>query len=139
MTHVLEHLGQRTEVYSNILSELYRVCCHGATITVVVPHLRHDGFLHKATHLRAVTVGLSMFSFKNCEEWIVKAQAKTPLAMIVRMNFDVVESEFILDEPWASKLALKSLTQVQVMEAIQIHNNVAKETNAVLRVIKENS
>ena len=66
-------------------------------------------------------------------------QAKTPLAMIVRMNFDVVESEFILDEPWASKLALKSLTQVQVMEAIQIHNHVAKETNAVLRVIKENS
>ena len=66
-------------------------------------------------------------------------QAKSPLAMIVRMNFDVVESEFILDESWASKLALKSLTQVQVMEAIQIHNNVAKETNAVLRVIKENS
>ena len=66
-------------------------------------------------------------------------QAKTPLAMIVRMNFDVVESEFILDEPWASKLALKSLTQVQVMEAIKIHNNITKETNAVLRVIKENS
>jgi superfamily II helicase len=64
-------------------------------------------------------------------------QAKTPLAMIVRMNFDVVESEFILDELWASKLALKSMTQVQVMEAIQIHNNVAKETNAVLRVIKK--
>jgi hypothetical protein len=57
--------------------------------------------------------------------------------MIVRMNFDVVESEFILDESWASKLALKSLTQVQVMEAIQIHNNVAKETSAVLRVIKK--
>ncbi|MDC0986570.1 hypothetical protein OAS67_04740 [Alphaproteobacteria bacterium] len=61
------------------------------------------------------------------------------MAMIVRMNFDVVESEFISDEPWASKLALKSLTQVQVMEAIQVHNNVAKETNAVLRVIKENT
>ena len=59
--------------------------------------------------------------------------------MIVRMNFDVVEREFILDESWASKLALKSLTQVRVMEAIQVHNNVAKETNAVLRVIKENS
>ena len=139
MPHVLEHLGQRTEVYSNILSELYRVCCHGATITVVVPHPRHGDFLHEATHVRAVTVGLSMFSCKNCEEWIVKAQAKTPWAMIARVNFDVVESEFILDEPWASKLALKSLTQVQVMEAIKIHNNVAKETKAVLRVIKENS
>ena len=139
MPHVLEHLGQRTEVYSNILSELYRVCCHGATITVVVPHPRHGDFLYEATHVRAVTVGFSMFSCKNCEEWIVKAQAKTPLAMIARVNFDVVESEFILDEPWASKLALKSLTQVQVMEAIKIHNNVAKETKAVLRVIKENS
>ena len=137
MTHVLEHLGQRTEVYSNILSELYRVCCHGATITVVVPHPRHGDFLHEATHVRAVTVGLSMFSCKNCEEWIVKAQAKTPLAMIARVNFDVVESEFILDEPWASKLALKSLTQVQVMEEIQLHNHVAKETKDVYRAIKK--
>ena len=59
--------------------------------------------------------------------------------MIARVDFDVVESGFLLDEPWASKLALKSLTQVQLMEAIKMHNNVAKETNAVLRVIKENS
>jgi hypothetical protein len=139
MTHVLEHLGQRTEVYSNILSELYRVCCHGATVTIVVPHPRHDDFLHEATHVRAVTVGLLMFSCKNCEERIVKAQAKSPLAMIVRVNFDVVESEFILDQPWVSKLALKLLTQVQVTEAIKMHNNVVRETNAVLCVIKGNS
>ena len=64
MTHVLEHLGQRTAVYSYILSELYRVCYHGATITIVVTHPRHDDFLHEATHLRAVTVGLSMFHEK---------------------------------------------------------------------------
>jgi hypothetical protein len=140
MTHVLEHLGQTTEIYFDILRELYRVCRHSATITIVVPHPRHDDFLHDATHVRAVTVeGLSMFSRKNCEEWIAKGQANTPLAMIVGVDFDMVESEFLLDEPWASKLSLKSLTQVQVMEAIKMHNNVVKETRAVLRVIKENT
>ena len=80
--------------------------------------------------------GLSMFSKKNCEEWIANGDANTPLAMIAGVDFDVVESEFRLDEPWASKLALKSLTEIEVMQAIKMHNNVVKETRILMRVVK---
>ena len=69
MRHVLEHLGATTDVYFSVLREMYRVCRPDARITIVVPHPRHDDFLHDATHVRAVTLeGLSMFSRKNCEE-----------------------------------------------------------------------
>ena len=57
--------------------------------------------------------------------------------MIAGVDFDVVESEFRLDEPWASKFALKSLTEIEVMQAIKMHNNVVKETRILLRVVKE--
>ncbi|MBT5107800.1 MAG: hypothetical protein HOM25_03885 [Rhodospirillaceae bacterium] len=140
LIHVLEHLGQTTEKYFDVLRELYRVCQHGAKITIVVPHPRHDDFLHDATHVRAVTVeGLSMFSRKNCEEWIASGHANTPLAMIVGVDFDVVDSEFRLEEPWSSELASGALSEKAVMQAIKSNNNVAKETKVILRVIKENN
>ncbi|MBL4720099.1 MAG: hypothetical protein JKY20_03060 [Alphaproteobacteria bacterium] len=137
LIHVLEHLGETTEKYFGVLQEMYRVCRPDARINIVVPHPRHDDFLHDATHVRAVTVeGLSMFSRKNCEEWIANGDANTPLAMVAGVDFEVVESEFRLEEPWASKLALKSLTEVEVMQAIKMHNNVVKETRILLQVIK---
>ena len=41
MSHVLEHLGADSKVFLGIMSELYRVCRHGALIQVIVPHPRH--------------------------------------------------------------------------------------------------
>jgi len=80
-----------------------------------------------------------MFSRKNCEEWIASGHANTPLAMIVGVDFDVVDSEFRLEEPWSSELASGALSEKAVMQAIKSNNNVAKETKVILRVIKENN
>src|SRR5689334_5980472 len=37
MNHVLEHLGQQTDVFLAIVKELYRVCMNGAILRVNVP------------------------------------------------------------------------------------------------------
>ena len=138
MVHVLEHLGATTEIYFSVLRELYRICCHDARITIVVPHPRHDDFLHDATHVRVVTIeGLSMFSRKNCEEWIAAGNANTLLVLIAGVDFEMVESELVLDEPWQSRFELKALSRTELLVAIKQHNNVVKESRAVLRVVKE--
>jgi hypothetical protein len=46
LIHVLEHLGERKEVFLNIIKELYRICVASATIHIVVPHPRHDDFIN---------------------------------------------------------------------------------------------
>ena len=138
MVHVLAHLAATKEVYFSVFRELYRICRHDARITIVVPHPRHDDFLHDATHVRAVTLeGLSMFSRKNCEEWIAAGRANTPLAFIAGVDFDMVESEVVLDEPWKRKYDLKAISRAELLVAIKQHNNVVKENRAVLRVVKE--
>ncbi len=137
MSHVLEHLGATTDEYFAVLGEMYRVCRHDARIAIVVPHPRHDDFLHDATHVRAVTVeGLSMFSRKNCEEWIAAGNANTPLAFIAGVDFEIVESEFNLEEPWKSKFELGVVSQSELLLANQQYNNVVKETKTLLRVVK---
>jgi len=138
MIHVLEHLGAATETYFAVLREMYRICRHDARITIVVPHPRHDDFLHDATHVRAVTLeGLSMFSRKNCEEWIAAGNANTPLAFIADVDFDLVETEMTLDEPWKSKFDAKAISRTELLLAIKQYNNVVKESRAVLRVVKD--
>jgi hypothetical protein len=138
MIHVLEHLGATTAVYFSVLREMYRICRHDARITIVVPHPRHDDFLHDATHVRVVTLeGLSMFSRKNCEEWIAEGSANTPLALIVGVDFDMVESELVLNKAWQSKFDLKAISRTELLIAIKQYNNVVKESRAVLRMVKD--
>jgi predicted SAM-dependent methyltransferase len=61
MHHVLEHLGQQTQIYLRIIQELYRICKSGAKIHITVPHHRSDRFFHDPTHVRPITtVGLSL-------------------------------------------------------------------------------
>lgn len=140
LVHVLEHIGETTAVYFNVLREMYRVCRHDARITIVVPHPRHDDFLHDATHVRAITLeGLSMFSKKNCEEWIANGNANTPLAFIAGVDFELMDTEITLEEPWASKHSLKVVSDAELMLAMKQYNNVVKENKAVLRVVKEDS
>ena len=49
----------------------------------------------------------------------------------------MVESELVLDELWQSRFDLKALSRTELLVAIKQHNNVVKESRAVLRVVKE--
>ena len=55
LKHVLEHLGADTRTYLDIIKELWRIAKPSATVTVIVPHPRHDHFVNDPTHVRAIT------------------------------------------------------------------------------------
>jgi hypothetical protein len=137
LNHVLEHLGETTNLYFGIIRELYRVCSAGAEIYIVVPHPRHSDFLDDPTHVRAVTPqGLELFSKAKNNEWIRSGYANSPLGLYLDVDFQIVSVNYIPDPFWAQKLHSKEITEQQMDEAFRNYNNVVKEIRMVIRAVK---
>ncbi|MGN7613140.1 class I SAM-dependent methyltransferase [Magnetococcales bacterium HHB-1] len=137
MYHVLEHLGAETEQFLKIMQEIYRVCKPGAVVHIHVPHPRHDVFINDPTHVRPITPnGLALFSREKNLQWQRIGVANTPLALLYDVDFHVNRSQFVLDEPWQGQLATGNITPEQVHEAEQRMNNVVREIQIELQVIK---
>ena len=137
LSHVLEHLGADPSVYIGVFKEMWRVCRNGATVTIVVPHPRHDDFLADPTHVRAVTgAGLQMFSRRANEAWQREGYANTPLALYHGIDFEIVSDENVLDEPWRSEHVSGRLDRAALEAAASRYNNVVKESRFVLRAVK---
>ena len=135
--HVMEHLGETTAKYFGVIKELWRVCRDGALIRITVPHPRHDDFLGDPTHVRPITVpGLQMLSRKANEQWIAARAANTPLAMQLGVDFDIVQIETLLEQPWLSHMESGRMSDREILEDIARYNNVVKEQLIVLKAIK---
>jgi len=133
MFHVLEHLPDTVQV----MKELYRICRDGATVHIKVPHPRHDDFLSDPTHVRPITIKLLwLFSKKQCAIWKDKKSANTPLAAIHNVDFEVIDECFNVEEAWMNKVTRKEITQAQLREATILYNNVIREIDVTLKVIK---
>ena len=137
LLHVLEHLGQQTEVYLKIIQEIYRICKAGAKVHVRVPHHRHDDLLHDPTHVRAITpFGLSMFSQKLNQEWQARGDATTPLGLYLNVNFDLVETIYIPSELWYSREGDRASDKDYLLEQSKLYNNLIREVDMTLVAVK---
>jgi hypothetical protein len=137
LLHVLEHLGAATDTYLGIFKELYRVCRNDTLVTIVVPHPRHDNFLHDPTHVRVVTeFGLLMFSQAANRGWIATGGANTPLALYLGIDFETTRVQRMLGEPWSSRFQRGEISNAELEYAAQSHNNVIVQTEIVLRAVK---
>ncbi|MGB2924670.1 MAG: tetratricopeptide repeat protein, partial [Limnothrix sp.] len=138
MHHVLEHLGQETQVYLKIIQELYRVCKHNAVIDVRVPHPRHDNFITDPTHVRIITPeGLNMFSKKSNDIWKAEGAANTTLGLYLDVDFEVQQTTYVPSFDWNAKLTNQEVTNQEVFEASTKYNNVFEEICMKLVAIKE--
>ena len=136
MIHVLEHLGETTEVFSSIFKELYRVCQPCARIYITVPHPRHDDFIDDPTHVRIVTPGsLRLFSKTKNLQWKEDGCSNSPLGLNLDVDFEIVDVEWVLDPIWAE--ILKDKDQEITTQAMRRYYNVVREIKMVLEVIKE--
>jgi SAM-dependent methyltransferase len=137
MNHVLEHLGAQTEVYLNVIKELYRVCKPNARIAIRVPHPRHNDFITDPTHVRVVLPeGLQMFSQAFNQECIKNNWANTTLGLYMGVDFQIERSEFVLDDPWRLKYVNGEISPQEMDNAVRNYNNVVKEIHMTLQVIK---
>lgn len=137
LSHTLEHLGADPKVYLGIIKELYRVCRDGAKITIIVPHHRHDHFVHDPTHVRAITVGgLGLFSQASNREWAAKGGANTPLGIYLGVDFTIENVKMLPDKRWGDKAQSGEITREQLREASETYNNVISTVTVELKAVK---
>lgn len=137
LIHVLEHLGQDTETYLNIIKELYRVCKDQATIHIAVPHPRHDDFIGDPTHVRIITPeGIGLFSKKNNELWIEKGQSNSPLGIYLGVDLEITYLSITPDSSWGQLVEEKKISEEELSVAARKFNNVIKEFHLIVKVIK---
>lgn len=136
--HSMEHLGQSTPVYLELMRELYRVCRDGAKVQIDVPHPRHDYYLGDPTHVRPVTpASLSLFDRALNDEWQrTGSSAATPLAHYLDVDFTMVDTVMILEEPYASQFGRQELSSADIDRLLRERNNVASEIHMTLRARK---
>lgn len=137
MYHVLEHLGAETTVYLDIIKELYRVCRDNATIHIIVPHPRHDDFLNDPTHVRPVTrESFYLLSQAANREWLACGAANTPLGLYIGVDLVVESATYVLVDAWKTLYEQKKLSPEELQQAIRLYNNVVKQLELTLRVVK---
>ncbi|MCF8506918.1 MAG: class I SAM-dependent methyltransferase [Caulobacter sp.] len=139
LSHVLEHVGQSTDLFLGIVTELWRVCRHGARIDIRVPHFRNDSFVQDPTHVRAIHPrSFEHFSRKTNLRWKAEGSPATPLALYLGVDFDIELIHLELDPVWAEK-SRAGMGRDEIMDAVRQHNNVVMDCQVVLRVVKRDA
>ena len=142
LNHVLEHLGRTTEVYFQIIQELYRICAPGARIHIAVPHPRHNDFISDPSHVRAITLErLALFSRFVVRELKQRGCADSPLAEYLNVDLRIVNQDLVIDEFWMKRFKSGVISEEDLERefdfAVRSYNNVVKEIRAVLEVVKK--
>lgn len=137
LNHVLEHLGESTEIYLGVIKEIYRVCKPDAVVRIAVPHPRCDDFLNDPTHVRAITPeSLVLFSKRKNREFEAAGAANSPLALYHDVDFEIIGASYDLNPAWEEKLRKGEIDEAALRQAIVSHNNVVKTVSIELKVIK---
>ncbi len=137
LIHVLEHLGQSTDVFLSIIKEMYRICRDGSRIEIIVPHPRSDHYLGDPTHVRPVTIPmLSLFDQRLNREWAAIGAANTPLGIILKVDFEVESAVHTLETEWQERLSSGQMSEAEIASALRQYNNVVTQTTIVWRVRK---
>ena len=136
--HSMEHMGQSPKVFLGVMTELYRICKHGAEIFINVPHPRHDHFIGDPTHVRAITpITLSLFDREQNDYWQKIGAANTPFAHYLGVNFKIVSTQLTPDEPYRTMFAENKIDTEQLEKLSRELNNVVTEYRFKLLVIKQ--
>lgn len=135
--HVLEHLGQQTDVYLKIIQELYRICQPKATVHITVPHHRSDRFFHDPTHVRPITpVGLSMFSKRLNREWQTSGKAFTLLALYLDVDFELTHCSYTPSKVWVERYPNDVSNEKLLLKESEVYSNLIRDVDMVLTAIK---
>lgn len=134
--HVLEHIGQTTDVFLAIIKEIHRIMAPGGAMEIKVPHHRSDGYWGDPTHVRPINPAImGLFSKKNCRMFAERGWPNTPLAEYLDVDFDIVSMSVQLMPVWFEKLQSGKMSAAEVDLAANTYWNVIDEITMVLRKV----
>lgn len=126
-SHVLEHLQD----LNGFMVQAYRCMAPRAEMHIAVPHPRSDYYLGDPTHVRPITENvLQLYDRALCLEWHARGFSNTPLALMLGVNFLLVDGKAVIDEEW-KPLIDKEPKRLQF--AVRHFYNVVTQLEFVLR------
>jgi len=136
--HSLEHMGEDSQTYLDIIKETYRICAHGATVVIHVPHPRHDNYLGDPTHVRPITAQqFLLFDKQLNDQWKATGScAATPLGHYLDVDFATTGSVAVLESQYHARLISGELSNEQMDRMARELNNVIAEMHITLTVRK---
>lgn len=135
---VLEHLGEDTRHFLDIIKEMYRVSENGAVWEISVPHWRCDTALDDPHHKRLLTYGffLMLDQRRLMDEKIQQGQSDTLLAFEEGIDVSVVDVQFVYTPHWYDKVQSGEIDQKELVYALNHYNNVASSMVLLMQVHK---
>lgn len=135
MKHSLEHVGAEYGLFKKIVQEIYRVCQHGATVEILVPHYRHANYFSDPTHVRVITeTTFYLLSKKKNDEWIERKANYSMLAYDMEVDFEVMQVELVPSNEYIK--FFPQVTKKQRMLDGLFKMNVYKEMRILLKINK---
>lgn len=136
-SHILEHLGDTTEDFINIMKELVRVSNNGAVWEVTVPHWRCDVALDDPTHKRLITLGtFQEFNRRISHDKLKARTGQMMLAFDIGVDIEVCDVQFEYLAHWKERLEKREITEEELNYALNTFNNVALEMRLLIQVHK---
>jgi predicted SAM-dependent methyltransferase len=135
--HSLEHLGESSRTFLDMMRELYRVCKNNAEVEINVPHPRHDDFLNDPTHVRVITPALlTLFDRQLNDKWKREGVSNSPLAHYLNVDFSLTRVQIVLSEPYFTQYKERTITDENVAAMMRDINNVVSEYRMVMTARK---
>lgn len=134
--NVLQQVGQDTEVFLAVISEMHRVLMPGGTLDVTAPHHRSDLFWDDPANVRVISQGVfGLFSKAKCAEYRQSGFAFTPLAEDLDIDFEIVTITNALQGEWSRRFSDGEMTQEETAVAVASNANVVESVGLVVRKV----
>jgi SAM-dependent methyltransferase len=134
--HVLEHIGQTTDVFLAIIKEIHRIMAPGGVIEIKVPHHRSDGYWGDPTHVRPINPAIiGLFSKRNCRMFAERGWPNTPLAEYLDVDFEIDSMSVKMMPAWLQKLQRGEMSVAEVEHAANTYWNVIDEITMMVRKV----
>jgi hypothetical protein len=134
---ILEHLGNTSSDFINVIKEMYRVSCNAAIWEIQVPHWRSDIAIDDPTHKRLITTNTFMlFDKQHIFDKIREGHSESPLAFEHDLDLLVCGSTFQYAPLWQEKIEKNQISDEELEFALNTYNNVALTTRMLIQVHK---
>lgn len=134
---ILEHLGQTSQQFLDIIREMYRVSRNGAVWEIQTPHWRSDNLLNDPTHVRAITPQMmEMFNQKHVMWTVSQGMSHSCLAFDLNVDVEICDIHYDFTHMVKERMNAGTITQQDVDWMFNTHNNIAESTRMLMEVHK---
>ena len=127
--HIMEHLGETSIKFMNILAELYRICKPKTILDIRVPHYNCWIQYADPTHVRSILP--EMFDLFDGER-----HPDSNLYLSTGLNFKVLQVEYIPVQPYQLKIDAKEMTLKEVIQLSNHQVNIIAEYHMLIEIVK---